>query len=86
VIADPVRLRLLSLLASKPEGETCVCDLVESLGLTQPMVSHHLRMLYEAGLVTRTRLCAWNCYRRVAQRLQILSDAVGVPTISLAVG
>ena len=51
-LADPVRLRLLSLVAAAPQGEVCACDLVEPLGRSQPTVSHHLRVLAEAGLVT----------------------------------
>src|SRR5829696_7683704 len=53
-LADPARLRLLSLIQSAPEGEACVCDLTAPLGLSQPTVSHHLRILTEAG-VERTR-------------------------------
>src|SRR5690606_33891829 len=52
-LADPARLRLLSIIAAHEGGETCVCDLTEPLGLSQPTVSHHLRVLSEAGLVTR---------------------------------
>src|SRR5262245_53077618 len=51
VLADPVRLRLLSLLASAPSGEVCVCELVEPLGRSQPTISHHLRILVDAGLI-----------------------------------
>ena len=49
VLADPARLRVLSILASSPMGEACVCDLTEALGLSQPTVSHHLRVLQDAG-------------------------------------
>jgi ArsR family transcriptional regulator len=86
VIADPARLRLLSLLASKPEGEACVCDLVEPLELSQPTVSHHLKLLYEAGLLTRERRGLWVYYRLVPERLQVLRDALGAPTIGQLVG
>jgi ArsR family transcriptional regulator len=55
VIADPARLWLLSILAGKPEREACVCDLVAPLDLSQPTVSHHLKVLYEAGLLSRQR-------------------------------
>jgi ArsR family transcriptional regulator, arsenate/arsenite/antimonite-responsive transcriptional repressor len=54
-LADPVRLRLLSLLATSPTGAICACDLVEPLGRSQPTVSHHLKVLANAGLVTRAR-------------------------------
>ena len=52
-LADPVRLRVLSILAAAPDGEVCVCDFVEPLGKSQPTVSHHLKILSEAGLVAR---------------------------------
>jgi ArsR family transcriptional regulator len=83
VIADPTRLRLLSLLAAKPGGEACVCDLVEPLGLSQPTVSHHLKVLYEAGLLGREKRGLWVYYRLIADRLQGLRDALGAPSISL---
>lgn len=58
-IADPARLRLLSLIAAHQGGEACVCDLTEPLGLTQPTVSHHLKVLVEAGLLTRDKRGVW---------------------------
>jgi ArsR family transcriptional regulator, arsenate/arsenite/antimonite-responsive transcriptional repressor len=81
VIADPTRLRLISLLASSPDGEACVCDLVEPLDLSQPTVSHHLKLLYEAGLIGRTKRGLWVYYRLIPERLQILRDALGAPAI-----
>ncbi len=54
-IADPARLRLLSMIAAHEGGEACVCDLTEPLGLSQPTVSHHLKVLVEAGLLTRDK-------------------------------
>jgi ArsR family transcriptional regulator len=80
-IADPTRLRLVSLLASSPGGEACVCDLVEPLGLSQPTVSHHLKLLYEAGLLGREKRGLWVYYRLLPERLQALRDALGVPAI-----
>ena len=80
-IADPTRLRLISLLASSPDGEACVCDLVEPLGLSQPTVSHHLKLLFEAGLLTRDKRGLWVYYRLVPERLQILRNALGAPAI-----
>lgn len=68
-IADPVRLRLLSFLAAQPAAETCVCFLTGPLGLTQPTVSHHLKVLHDAGLVDRERRGTWIHYRIVPQRL-----------------
>ena len=53
VLADPARLRILSLIQAQPDGEACVCHLTEPLGLTQPTVSHHMRVLLDAGLVAR---------------------------------
>jgi ArsR family transcriptional regulator len=85
VIADPTRLRLMSLLASKPEGEACVCDLVEPLDLSQPTISHHLKVLYEAGLLGRSRRGTWIYYRLLPERLQILRNALGAPVIGAPV-
>ncbi len=84
VIADPARLRLLSLIASKPGGEACVCDLIEPLRLSQPTVSHHLKVLHEAGLLGRERRGQWVYYRLVLERLQVLRDALGAPAIASA--
>ena len=84
VIADPARLRLLSLIASAPGGEACVCDLIEPLGLSQPTVSHHLKVLHEAGLLGRERRGQWVYYRLVPERLQVLRDALGAPAIAPA--
>lgn len=58
-IADPARLRLLSMVASTEGGEACVCDLIEPLGLSQPTVSHHLKTLVDAGLLTREKRGVW---------------------------
>jgi ArsR family transcriptional regulator, arsenate/arsenite/antimonite-responsive transcriptional repressor len=69
VLADPVRLRLLSMLASAEAGEVCVCELVEPLERSQPTVSHHLRILLEAGLVTAEKRGRWVWYRVVPERL-----------------
>lgn len=77
VLADPVRLRLLSLIASAPDGEVCACDLVEPLGRSQPTVSHHLSVLTEAGLLTREKRGRWAWFSVVPERLEILRDALG---------
>jgi ArsR family transcriptional regulator len=69
VLADPARLQLLSLIASGPDAEACVCDLTEPLGLSQPTVSHHLRVLQEAGLVEREQRGRWAFYRLLPERL-----------------
>jgi ArsR family transcriptional regulator, arsenate/arsenite/antimonite-responsive transcriptional repressor len=80
VIADAARLRLLNLIASSPNGEACVCDLVEPLGLSQPTVSHHLKLLHEAGLLDRDKRGLWVYYRLVPARLQLLRDALSAPS------
>jgi ArsR family transcriptional regulator, arsenate/arsenite/antimonite-responsive transcriptional repressor len=77
-LADPARLRLLSLIAAQPGGEVCACALVEPLGRSQPTVSHHLRVLYEAGLVDRERRGSWVWYWAVPSRLDALTAALGV--------
>jgi ArsR family transcriptional regulator len=74
VLADPARLQLVSLLASG--GQTCVCDLTTPVGLSQPTVSHHLKVLLAAGLVTRERRGTWMYYRLVPERLGVLRDAL----------
>jgi len=76
-LADPARLRLLSLIAVQPTGQVCACDLVEPLGKSQPTVSHHLKVLYEAGLVDRQRRGTWVWYRVVPERLAALRLALG---------
>jgi ArsR family transcriptional regulator len=75
-LADPVRLRLLGLIASAPDGEVCACDLVAPVGRAQPTVSHHLKVLAEAGLVERERRGTWAWYRVVPERLAALRDAI----------
>jgi ArsR family transcriptional regulator, arsenate/arsenite/antimonite-responsive transcriptional repressor len=75
-LADPARLRLLSLIAAQPEGEVCACDLVEPVGRSQPTVSHHLKVLYEAGLVDRQKRGSWVWYRVVPDRLDALRGAL----------
>jgi len=68
-VADPARLQLLALIKASTTGEACVCDLTEPLGLSQPTVSHHLKVLAEAGLVTRQQRGTWAYYRHVPERL-----------------
>ena len=76
-LADPARLRLLSLIQSQPEHEACVCHLTEPLGLTQPTVSHHLKVLLQAGLVEREQRGSWAFFRVVPDRLQTLRELLG---------
>jgi ArsR family transcriptional regulator len=77
VLADPARLRLLSMIASADGEEACACDLVEPVGRSQPTVSHHLAVLTEAGLLTREKRGKWAWYRAVPERLAVLRDALG---------
>ncbi|MBV8295823.1 MAG: helix-turn-helix transcriptional regulator [Acidimicrobiia bacterium] len=75
-LADPARLRLLSLIAAQEAGEVCACDLVEPLGKSQPTVSHHLKVLYEAGLVDRAKRGTWVWYSVVPERVSALRSAL----------
>jgi ArsR family transcriptional regulator len=75
-VADPARLRILSLLASAPNGEVCVCDLVEPVGRSQPTVSHHLRVLTDAGLIEGDKRGRWVWYRAIPERLAELRSAL----------
>lgn len=72
-VADPARLQLLSLLRSKDGCEACVCDLTEPLGLSQPTVSHHLKVLGDAGIVEREKRGYWTWYSIVPSRLSELA-------------
>ena len=76
-LADPARLRILSLLASAADGEVCVCDLVDPVGRSQPTVSHHLKVLSEAGLIAGDKRGRWVWYRTVPERLGQLRVALG---------
>jgi ArsR family transcriptional regulator, arsenate/arsenite/antimonite-responsive transcriptional repressor len=78
VLADPVRLRLLSLIATSESGEMCACDLTEPTGRSQPTVSHHLSILVDAGLVIREQRGRWAWFRIDPERLAILRDALAV--------
>lgn len=75
-LGDPVRLRLLSFIAEQPEGEACVCYLTEPTGLSQPTVSHHLKLLHDAGLLHREKRGAWVFYRVVPERLEAVRAAL----------
>lgn len=61
-IADPTRLQILRLIERAPNGEVCVCDLTDCLGLRQPTVSHHLKIMTEAGLLNRERRSTWSWF------------------------
>jgi ArsR family transcriptional regulator len=75
-LADPVRLRVLSILAASPAGEVCVCDFVEPLGKSQPTISHHLKILSEAGLVSGERRTKWVWYSLNRDGLASLRAAI----------
>src|SRR4051794_28797546 len=79
VLSDPARVRLLSLIAAQADGEACVCNLIAPLGLGQPTVSHHLKVMHEAGLLERERRGTWVYYRVVPEALTRLRDALAVP-------
>ena len=76
-LADPVRLRLLSLVASHADGEACVCDLNDAFDLSQPTISHHLKVLHEAGLLTRSKRGVWVYYRVDRDALGALTTLLG---------
>ncbi|NJP42879.1 ArsR/SmtB family transcription factor [Actinacidiphila epipremni] len=78
-LADPVRLRLLSLIASHEGGEACVCDLTGPFDVSQPTISHHLKVLREAGLVGSERRGTWVYYRAVPGALARLSALLAIP-------
>jgi ArsR family transcriptional regulator len=84
-VADPARLRLLSLIAAQPNGESCTCDLTEPVGLSQPTVSHHLKVLLDAGLLSRERRGQWTWYRLVPEQLAALRSALE-PSVGAAAG
>lgn len=75
-VADPARLRLISIVASHESGEACVCDLTEPLGLGQPTVSHHLKILVDAGILSREKRGTWAYYRLVPGALESLANVL----------
>jgi ArsR family transcriptional regulator len=79
-MGDPVRLRLLSLIASHDGGEACVCDLTEVFELTGPTISHHLKVLREAGLITGERRGTWIYYRVRPDALRLASEVLAPGT------
>ena len=79
VLADPTRLRLLSLIGAQPNGEACVCDLTAPIGLSQPTVSHHLKVLTDAGLVGREQRGRWVYYWLLPEPIELLRSALAEP-------
>jgi ArsR family transcriptional regulator len=75
-LADPARLRVLSFIAAQPDGEACVCHVTGPIGLSQPTVSHHLKLLHQAGLLEREKRGAWVYYRVVPERLEAIRVAL----------
>lgn len=76
-LADPVRLRLMSLVASHDGGEACVCDLTDAFDLSQPTISHHLKVLHDAGLLDREKRGVWVYYRARTEALASLGLLIG---------
>jgi ArsR family transcriptional regulator len=76
-LADPVRLRLMSLVASHDGGEACVCDLTGAFELSQPTISHHLKVLHESGLLERDKRGVWVYYRARTDALRNLAVLIG---------
>lgn len=72
-LADPVRLRLMSLVLSHEGGEACVCDLTPAFELSQPTISHHLKVLHEAGLLDRDKRGVWVYYQARPEAIQAIS-------------
>lgn len=75
-VAEPTRLRLLSMVAASEGQEACVCDLTEPVGLSQPTVSHHMKVLVDAGLLAREKRGVWAYYRLVPERLSAVAAAL----------
>ena len=76
VLGEPARLQMLSLIAVQPNQQVCACELVETLGLSQPTISHHLKVMYEAGLLEKERRGTWIYYRIVQSQLIALRDVL----------
>lgn len=72
-LADPARLRLMSLVLASPDGEGCICDLTDPLGLSQPTVSHHMKVLVDAGLLQREKRGRWAYFRPVPGAMNALA-------------
>ncbi len=82
-LADPVRLRIVSILIAAPDGSCCGCDMEEPLGLSQPTISHHLKVLREAGLVDGERQGRWVHYRVIPERLSEIAAALTPESVAV---
>ena len=78
-LSDPARLQLISLVAAHGDQEACVCDLTEPVGLSQPTVSHHLKLLVEAGILSREQRGKWAYYKLVPATLNALAGLIASP-------
>ncbi|MES1023055.1 metalloregulator ArsR/SmtB family transcription factor [Gloeocapsa sp. BRSZ] len=76
VLSEPVRLQMLSLIAAQPSREVCACELADPLRLSQPTVSHHLKLMYEAGLLERERRGTWIYYQIRPEKLAMLRESL----------
>jgi ArsR family transcriptional regulator, arsenate/arsenite/antimonite-responsive transcriptional repressor len=80
-LADPARLRLISLVAAHQGAEACVCELTDPVGLSQPTVSHHLKILVDAGILTREQRGKWAYYRLVPDAINALAALIASPVV-----
>ena len=78
ILGEPARLQLLSFIASQPKQEACGCDLIEPLGLSQPTVSHHLKVLYQAGLLDKERRGNWIYYLIDKEKFAMLQEILAI--------
>lgn len=76
-LSDPTRVKLLSMIAAAPDGEACICDMAAPVGLSQPTVSHHMKVLVAAGLATREQRGKWAYFRVASEVLGALASALG---------
>ncbi|GAA5028605.1 metalloregulator ArsR/SmtB family transcription factor [Terrabacter aeriphilus] len=76
-LADPVRLQLLSIISASPDHESCVCDMTEAVQVSQPTVSHHLKTLVDAGILTRERRGSWAWFRLEPGALEDVRQFLG---------
>ncbi|MFA1542857.1 ArsR/SmtB family transcription factor [Actinomadura monticuli] len=83
-LSDPVRLRLLNMIASVEGGEACVCDLTGAFDLTAPTISHHLKVLRQAGLIEGERRGTWVYYQVIPDKLTRLSGLFALPALTSA--